>query len=53
MDYREVADLVAQDIAAGRLGPGAQLPPHRRFARTASPSPPPPACTANSCGAAW
>ncbi|WP_166347221.1 PLP-dependent aminotransferase family protein [Phytoactinopolyspora limicola] len=32
-DYRLVADTVAADIAAGRLGPGDQLPPQRRFAR--------------------
>jgi DNA-binding transcriptional MocR family regulator len=32
-DYRLIADRVADDIAAGRLGPGEQLPPQRRFAR--------------------
>src|SRR5262245_8772141 len=32
-DYRALADAVAADIAAGRLRPGAKLPPQRRFAR--------------------
>ncbi len=31
-DYRGVADLVAAEIAAGRLGPGDRLPPQRDFA---------------------
>ena len=31
-DYRSVADAVAADIAAGRLGPGDRLPPQRDFA---------------------
>jgi DNA-binding transcriptional MocR family regulator len=33
-DYRLVADAVAADIAAGRLRPGAQLPPQRIFAKS-------------------
>ncbi|MEV5569827.1 PLP-dependent aminotransferase family protein [Spirillospora sp. NPDC052269] len=32
-DFRRVADVVAADIAAGRLRPGDRLPPQRRFAR--------------------
>lgn len=32
-DYRRIADRIADDIAAGRLAPGQQLPPQRRFAR--------------------
>src|SRR4051812_28492040 len=32
-DYRLIADVLAADIAAGRLLPGDQLPPQRRFAR--------------------
>ncbi|GGQ92002.1 aminotransferase-like domain-containing protein [Streptomyces aurantiogriseus] len=32
-DYRRIADRIADDIAAGRLVPGQQLPPQRRFAR--------------------
>lgn len=32
-DYRAIADAVAADIAAGRLGPGDRLPPQRHFAR--------------------
>ncbi|TCO50637.1 PLP-dependent aminotransferase family protein [Actinocrispum wychmicini] len=32
-DYRLIADSLATDIAAGRLRPGDQLPPQRRFAR--------------------
>lgn len=32
-DYRVIADTVGADIAAGRLRPGEQLPPQRRFAR--------------------
>lgn len=32
-DYRLIADTLAADIAAGRLRPGDQLPPQRRFAR--------------------
>ena len=32
-DYRLIADRVADDIAAGRLRAGEQLPPQRRFAR--------------------
>jgi DNA-binding transcriptional MocR family regulator len=32
-DYRLIADSLAADIAAGRLQPGEQLPPQRRFAR--------------------
>ncbi|MFF4832480.1 PLP-dependent aminotransferase family protein [Streptomyces sp. NPDC001315] len=32
-DYRRIADRVADDIAAGRLRPGQQLPPQRLFAR--------------------
>ncbi|GGU79995.1 GntR family transcriptional regulator [Streptomyces albospinus] len=32
-DYRAIADGLAADIAAGRLGPGERLPPLRRFAR--------------------
>jgi DNA-binding transcriptional MocR family regulator len=32
-DYRLIADALAADIAAGRLRPGDQLPPQRRFAR--------------------
>ncbi|MBP31203.1 PLP-dependent aminotransferase family protein [Methylobacterium sp.] len=31
-DYRSVADAIAADIAAGRLRPGARLPPQRDFA---------------------
>lgn len=31
-DYRSVADALAADIAAGRLRPGARLPPQRDFA---------------------
>ncbi|PPK70446.1 DNA-binding transcriptional MocR family regulator [Actinokineospora auranticolor] len=34
MDYRQVADRIAADIAAGRLKPGERLPTQRRFART-------------------
>lgn len=33
-DYRDVADAVEGDIAAGRLRPGDRLPPQRDFART-------------------
>ncbi|MCW7941765.1 GntR family transcriptional regulator, partial [Streptomyces hygroscopicus] len=32
-DYRRIADRIAADIAAGRLGPGERLPPQRVFAR--------------------
>ncbi|GAB3875121.1 PLP-dependent aminotransferase family protein [Kibdelosporangium lantanae] len=32
-DYRLIADDLAADITAGRLKPGDQLPPQRRFAR--------------------
>ncbi|MFD8751788.1 PLP-dependent aminotransferase family protein [Kitasatospora sp. NPDC059577] len=32
-DYRQIADQVAADIAAGRLRPGRQLPTQRAFAR--------------------
>lgn len=32
-DYRVLADVVAGDIAAGRLRPGERLPTQRRFAR--------------------
>lgn len=32
-DYRALADVLAADIAAGRLRPGERLPPQRRFAR--------------------
>ncbi|MGB3439704.1 MAG: PLP-dependent aminotransferase family protein [Actinophytocola sp.] len=32
-DYRLIADTVANEIAAGRLRAGEQLPPQRRFAR--------------------
>ncbi|MER7700149.1 PLP-dependent aminotransferase family protein [Streptomyces sp. NPDC096095] len=32
-DFRSVADAVAGEIAAGRLGPGERLPPQREFAR--------------------
>ena len=32
-DYRLIADILAEDIAAGRLRAGEQLPPQRRFAR--------------------
>ncbi|WP_328360742.1 PLP-dependent aminotransferase family protein [Streptomyces sp. NBC_00445] len=32
-DYRRLADRIADDIAAGRLGPGERLPPQRLFAR--------------------
>ncbi|MFE2262020.1 aminotransferase-like domain-containing protein [Streptomyces griseosporeus] len=32
-DYRRIADRIAADIDAGRLRPGQQLPPQRRFAR--------------------
>ncbi|MER5200917.1 aminotransferase-like domain-containing protein [Streptomyces sp. NPDC002755] len=32
-DFRLIADRIAADIAAGRLGPGQQLPPQRWFAR--------------------
>lgn len=32
-DYRQVADEVARDIAAGRLRPGDRLPTQREFAR--------------------
>lgn len=32
-DYRAIADADAADIAAGRLRPGDQLAPQRRFAR--------------------
>lgn len=32
-DYRVIADGLAADIARGRLRPGDQLPPQRRFAR--------------------
>jgi DNA-binding transcriptional MocR family regulator len=31
-DFRSVADAIAEDIAAGRLAPGARLPPQRDFA---------------------
>lgn len=32
-DYRQVADVIAVEIAAGRLRPGDRLPPQRDFAR--------------------
>ncbi|MEU1849430.1 PLP-dependent aminotransferase family protein [Streptomyces sp. NPDC019990] len=32
-DYRRIADLIADDIATGRLRPGQRLPPQRAFAR--------------------
>lgn len=32
-DYRRIADRIADDITAGRLKPGQQLPPQRMFAR--------------------
>lgn len=32
-DYRRIADRIADDIAAGRLGPGQRLPTQRAFAR--------------------
>ncbi|WP_435216302.1 PLP-dependent aminotransferase family protein [Streptomyces sp. bgisy034] len=32
-DYRRIADRMADDITAGRIGPGQQLPPQRVFAR--------------------
>lgn len=32
-EYGRIADLIAADIAAGRLRPGQQLPPQRTFAR--------------------
>ena len=32
-DYRRIADLVAADIAAGRLRPGERMPTQRMFAR--------------------
>jgi len=32
-DYRVIADVLAADIAAGRLQPGDRLPPQRRFAK--------------------
>ncbi|MET0134280.1 MAG: PLP-dependent aminotransferase family protein [Kibdelosporangium sp.] len=32
-DFRAIADVVAADIAAGRLRPGDRLPPQRGFAR--------------------
>jgi DNA-binding transcriptional MocR family regulator len=32
-DYRLIADALAADIAAGRLGAGERLPPQRQFAR--------------------
>lgn len=32
-DYRRIADRLADDITAGRLGPGERLPPQRAFAR--------------------
>lgn len=32
-DYRMIADVLAADIAAGRVQPGDRLPPQRRFAR--------------------
>jgi DNA-binding transcriptional MocR family regulator len=32
-DYRLIADILASDIAAGRLGPGERLMPQREFAR--------------------
>ncbi|MFI1865601.1 PLP-dependent aminotransferase family protein [Streptomyces jumonjinensis] len=32
-DYQRVADAVAAEIAAGRIGPGDRLPPQREFAR--------------------
>ncbi|MFD8741187.1 GntR family transcriptional regulator, partial [Streptomyces sp. NPDC059618] len=32
-DFRLIADRIAGDIASGRLRPGQQLPPQRRFAR--------------------
>lgn len=34
MDYRDIADRLARDIAGGVLKPGDRLPPQRRFART-------------------
>ncbi|GAA1274810.1 PLP-dependent aminotransferase family protein [Saccharothrix xinjiangensis] len=34
MDYRDIADRLARDIAGGALKPGDRLPPQRRFART-------------------
>ncbi|GAA2969822.1 aminotransferase-like domain-containing protein [Actinokineospora diospyrosa] len=33
MDFRTVADRIAQDIATGRLGAGTRLPTQRQFAR--------------------
>ncbi|MBM7771672.1 DNA-binding transcriptional MocR family regulator [Actinokineospora baliensis] len=33
MDFRTVADRIAQDIASGRLGAGTRLPTQRQFAR--------------------
>ncbi|NEC45449.1 GntR family transcriptional regulator, partial [Streptomyces sp. SID8016] len=33
MDFRTVADTVAEEIASGRLRPGERLPPQREFAR--------------------
>ncbi|MFG2271125.1 PLP-dependent aminotransferase family protein [Streptomyces chartreusis] len=32
-DYRRIADRIADDITAGRIGPGQRLPPQRVFAR--------------------
>ncbi|MFD5861049.1 aminotransferase-like domain-containing protein [Streptomyces chartreusis] len=32
-DYRRIADRMADDITAGRIGPGQRLPPQRVFAR--------------------
>jgi DNA-binding transcriptional MocR family regulator len=32
MDYRQLADQMARDIETGRLKPGQQLPPQRRYA---------------------
>lgn len=32
-DYRQVANVIAEEIAAGRLRPGDRLPPQRDFAR--------------------
>ncbi|WP_030899839.1 PLP-dependent aminotransferase family protein [Streptomyces sp. NRRL S-474] len=32
-DFRRIADLIADDIATGRLRPGQRLPPQRAFAR--------------------
>ncbi|MDB5364164.1 MAG: GntR family transcriptional regulator [Rhodospirillales bacterium] len=32
MDYRQLADQMARDIESGRLQPGEQLPPQRRYA---------------------